>query len=57
MLEDEVDSDRDEVLLVEIEPLTAVSAASILEDEFERLPELVLRAANAASTLEDDELS
>lgn len=42
------------MLFVEIDVLTAVRAASILEDEFERLFELVLIVASAAPTLDDD---
>jgi len=56
MLDDEFDRDRDEVLLADIEALTTPSAASTLDEELERLLELVLSAANTASTLEDEEL-
>jgi hypothetical protein len=40
--------------LAVIELLTAVSAASTLEEELERLMELVFKAVSAASTLEDE---
>jgi len=40
--------------LAEIELLTAVRAASTLEEELERLSELVFKALRPASRLEDE---
>jgi hypothetical protein len=42
-------------LLVDIDVLTPVSAASTLEEEFDRLLELVFIVARRASTLDDDD--
>jgi hypothetical protein len=55
MLDEEFESDREEVLFAEMEPLTRERATSMLDDELERLLELVLIAAKVASRLEDDD--
>ena len=54
-LDEEFESESDEVLFAEIEPLTTESATSMLADELERLLELVLIAAKTASRLEDED--
>jgi hypothetical protein len=54
-LEDEFESESDDVLLVVIEALTELSEASTLEEESERLLELPLTVARAVSTLDDDD--
>jgi hypothetical protein len=54
-LEEEFESESDEVLLALIEAFTRPSEASMLEEERERLLELVLMVESAASTLDDDD--
>jgi len=54
-LEDEFESESDEVVLVVIEVLTELSEASTLDEERERLMELPLTVARAVSTLDDDD--
>lgn len=44
------------MLFAAIDALTTPSTASTLDDELERLLELVLSVANAASRLDDEEL-
>ena len=55
MLDDELESERDEVLFVAIEALTELSDASTLEEESERLLELPFRTPKSASRLDDDD--
>ena len=53
MLDEEFDRLRLEVLLVDILAFTELSEASTLDDEVDKLFELVLRAPRSASTLEE----
>jgi len=54
-LEDELESESDEAVLVEIDALTELRDASMLDEEREKLLELALMVASVASTLEDDD--
>ena len=54
-LEDEFESESDDVMFVAIEVLTELSEASTLDEESERLLELPLTVARAVSTLDDDD--
>lgn len=53
-LDDEFERDREDVLLVEIAVLTAPRAASTLDEELDKLFELVLIAVRSASTLDEE---
>jgi hypothetical protein len=54
-LEDELESESDEALLVEMDALTELRDASTLDEDREKLLELALIVARVASTLEDDD--
>lgn len=53
-LDEELESEREEVWFVDMRPLTTPKAASTLEDELEIEFELTLMAVSAASRLEDE---
>jgi hypothetical protein len=53
-LVDELERLIEDAWLVEMLAFVAVKAASMLEDEDDRLNELVLRAASVPSTLEEE---
>ena len=54
-LEEELESESEEALFVEIDAFTELSEASRLEDEVKRLFELPLIVERVASILEDDD--
>jgi hypothetical protein len=55
MLDDELESEIEDVLSEAISPFTSAREASMLAEDPERLLELALVAASVASRLDDDE--
>lgn len=53
-LDEELESDNDDALFVEIEALIELRDASTLEEDVKRLFELAFRFASVASTLDED---